>query len=212
MRNGRNFIDIAIYASVCYVTCLLQMYPICEIAAHYNVSVTIHRSYHLIPSGQTNFQSLSQLLSPPSGDRSLNIGLNCRQNSENCEALRIPFQTFHSRCRCHAVWNPRLNCFSCALRVHLRYVSSYADAPSPRPHCPPHHPLSLLHPIQSIRFITSGSVSGIVRFENSYEGIDWRIPFGNSQLNNIVISLCSRANCRGCVNLVNLEFVFSIPE
>lgn len=178
------------------------MYPIYGIVAHYNVNVTIHRSYHPHPTRRSDliFSLSRKLLCPPFGDRSSNISLNCRQNSENCEVLRIPFQTFHSRCRCHAVWNPRLNCFSGALRVHLRYVSSYADA------------LPLLLPIQSIRFITSGSVSGIIRFENLYGGIDWRIPFGNSRLNNIIISLCSRANCRGCANSVNLEFVFRIPE
>lgn len=113
----------------------LNVSDLCGIAAHYNVNVTIHRPYHPDPTHPSEliFSLSRKLLCPPFGDRSLNIGLNCRQNSENCEVLRIPFQTFHSRCRCHAVWNPRLNCFSGALRVHLRYVSSYADAPFPSP-------------------------------------------------------------------------------
>lgn len=80
----------------------------------------------------------SKLICRPSGnfallsvdrDCSLNIGLiatKIRGTPEiTGELLRIPFGTFYSWHRATVMRNPRLNRFSGALRVHLRYVSSH---------------------------------------------------------------------------------------
>jgi len=102
------------------------------------------------------------------GNRPLNIGPNCRRNSGNSGITRS--------CEFHSALAARFG-------VHLRYVSSHVRGRTP---------------FQSIGFITNGSVRGLIRFENSCEDIDGRIPFSR-----IILPLVYfRANCRGCVNFV----------
>lgn len=167
-------IETVIFAPIFGAPNVYSLYLWNYIADRTQLIVRTGRFRHSIPTPElisSSSFSPSQLgrrairRSPARGDRPLNVVPNCRRNSGNSGTAGPRSCEFHFQLSIRdatAAWNPWLNRFSGALPGS----SSICVAARTR--------TATL--IQSIRFITSGSVSGLIRFENSCEDIDWRIP------------------------------------